>query len=173
MTIQAQPKDYAAAIFDLALEAWTQQLGSVQQALRKDPALRDVLDDPSRSTQAKLEQLGQSVPGGLDDPVRKFMGTLLEAGQLDQLDAIMVEFERLARRRPEIKLATVTTAVPLTAAEEETLRAKLIDRYGADLELEFKVDAALIGGVHLRVGDKVIDGSVAGKLASLRDRLAA
>ena len=173
MSAKAQPRDYAAAIYDLALEAWTRQLGGIQEALRKDTALRTVLDDAGRSTKDKLEQLVRSVPGGLDDPVRKFVGTLLEAGQLDQLDAILVEFERMARRRPEHKLAQVTTAVPLTAAEEEALRARLVDRFGSDLEFDFKVDAALIGGVHLRVGDQVIDGTVAGKLASLRDRLAA
>jgi F-type H+-transporting ATPase subunit delta len=172
VSAQAQPRDYAAAIYDLALEAWSRELGSIQGTLRKDTALRSVLDDPGRSTQEKLEQLGQSIPGGLDDPVRKFMGTLLEAGQLDQLDAILVEFQKLASRRPERKIAQVTTAVSLTDAEKDTLRANLADRFGSDLEFEFKVDAALIGGVHLRVGDQVIDGSVAGKLASLRDSLA-
>ena len=53
------------------------------------------------------------------------------------------------------------------------MRAKLADRFGSDLEFEFEVDASLIGGVYLRVGDQVIDGSVAGKLAALRDRLTA
>lgn len=173
MSTQAQPRDYAAAIYDLALEAWSRQLGRIQEALHKDAALRTVLDDPGILTQDKLEQLGRSVPGGLDAPVRKFLGTLLEAGQLDQLNAIQVEFQKLATRRPERKIAQVTTAVPLTAAEEDALRASLAERFGSDLEFEFKVDAALIGGVHLRVGDQVIDGSVAGKLASLRDSLAA
>ncbi len=173
MSAQAQPRDYAAAIYDLALEAWSRKLGCIQEALHKDAALRTVLDDPGISTQDKLEQLGQSVPGGLDEPVRKFLGTLLEAGQLDQLNAIQVEFQKLASRHPERKIAQVTTAVPLTAAEEDALRASLAERFGSDLEFEFKVDAALIGGVHLRVGDQVVDGSVAGKLASLRDSLAA
>ena len=173
MSAQARPNDYAAAIYDLALEAWSRQLGSIQGTLQRDAALRATLDDPGRSTQDKLEQLSQSVPGGLVDPVRKFLGTLLEAGQFDQLDAILVEFRRLASRRPERKIAEVTTAVPLTAEEESALRTNLAKRFGSDLEFEFKVDAGLIGGVHLRVGDQVIDGSVAGKLASLRDRLAA
>jgi F-type H+-transporting ATPase subunit delta len=101
------------------------------------------------------------------------LGTLLEAGQLDQLDAILLEFDQLVRRRPELKLARVTSAVPFTEAEKDAMRAKLTDRFGPDLEFEFKVDASLIGGVYLRVGDQVIDGSVSGKLAALRDRLTA
>jgi ATP synthase F1 delta subunit len=67
----------------------------------------------------------------------------------------------------------VTSAVPLTSAEEDALRAKLLDRFGPDLEFQFDVDTSLIGGIYLRVGDQVVDGSIAGKLAALRDRLAA
>jgi F-type H+-transporting ATPase subunit delta len=63
--------------------------------------------------------------------------------------------------------------VPLTEAEKEAMRAKLTQRFGSDLEIQFEVDASLLGGVYLRVGDQVIDGSVAGKLAALRDHLTA
>ena len=173
MSIQARPQDYAAAIYDLAFEHWLRQLGNVQQVLRRDAALRATLDEAKVPAQDRLQSLSQAVPEGLTADVRKFVGTLLEAGQLDQLDAILVEFDRMVRRRPELKLARVTSAVPLTESEKETLRAKLVDRFGSDLEFEFEVDASLIGGVHLRVGDQVIDGSVAGKLAALRDRLTA
>ncbi len=171
MSVQARPKDYAAAIYDLALEPWLNQLGDVQQALRDNAALRGALDDPGLSTGAKLEQLNKALPEGLTGEMRKFLGTLLEAGQLDQLSAILLEFDRLARRRPERTLAQVTSAVPLTDAEQETMRTKLSERFGTDLEIQFEVDSSLIGGVHLRVGDQVIDGSVAGKLAALRDHL--
>jgi F-type H+-transporting ATPase subunit delta len=173
VSVQGKPQDYAAAIYDLALEPWLQQLGSVQQALKKDRALRDTLSDVDRSTGEKLTALNQAVPGGLLPEVRKFLGSLLEAGQFDQLEAILAEFDRLVRRRPVTTRAQVTSAVPLTESEREAIRAKLIERYGPNLEFEFNVDASLIGGIHLRVGDQVIDGSVAGKLAALRDRLAA
>lgn len=173
MSVQAQPKDYAKAIYDLALESWTQQLGNVQGALKSDAALRAAMDDAGTEPRAKLDQLQKATPGGLSESVYKFLGTLLEAEQLEELDAILVELERLVRRRPERQVARITSAVPLTEAEQDTLRARLAERFGPNLEFQFDVDASLIGGIYLRVGDQVIDGSVAGKLAAMRDQLAA
>ena len=173
MSAQARPQDYAAAIYDLAFEPWLRQLGNVQRVLRRDATLRMALDDTKTSAADKLKILSQAVPEGLTAEVRRFLGTLLEAGQLGQLDAILAEFDRLVRRRAALKLARVTSAVPLTEVEKEAMRAKLTSRFGSDLEFQFDVDASRIGGVYLRVGDQVIDGSVAGKLAALRNRLTA
>ncbi len=173
MSVQARPQDYAKAIYDLALETWTRQLSDVQDTLQADAALSTAVGDVTRDARDRLKLLESATPGGLSEGVRKFLGTLLEAGQLDQLDAILVELDRLVRRRPERRLARVTSAVPLTSAEEEALRARLTRRFGPDLEFRFDVDASLIGGIYLRVGDQVIDGSISGKLAALRDRLAA
>jgi F-type H+-transporting ATPase subunit delta len=171
VSAQADPKEYAAAIYELAFEPWTRQLGNVDTALKKDPILRSAIQDPKTSARDKLQRLGQSVPGGLDPDVRKFLGTLLETGQVDQLSAILVEFEDLVRRRPERIIAQVVSAVPLAAQEKDTLRARLEHRFGPDLEFQFEVDPSLIGGVYLRIGDQVIDGTVAGKLSALRDHL--
>jgi F-type H+-transporting ATPase subunit delta len=173
VSAKARPQDYARAVYELALEAWTQQLAAVQEALAKDRALSAAVNDPGAGVDERLELLGAATAGGLHEKVRKFIGTLIEEGQLDQLEGILVELDRLVQRRPERRLARVTSAVLLTSGEQEALRAKLVDRFGADLDFQFDVDANLIGGVHLRVGDKVIDGSVAGKLSALRDRLAA
>jgi F-type H+-transporting ATPase subunit delta len=173
VSVQARPQDYAAAIYDLAFEPWTRQLGNVQKVLKEDSALRTALHDPKLSTTDKLQMLDQAKPGELSADVRRFLGTLLEAGQLDQIDSILIEFERLVRRRPERQVARVTTAVPLTEPEKAAMQSKLIERFGPDLDFQFEVDKSLLGGVYLRVGDRVIDGTVAGKLAAMRDRLTA
>ncbi len=173
MSVQARPQDYAAAIYDLAFEAWLRQLESVQKALGRDAALRSHLQDPGRPSAERLQRLEQAVQGRLDPQVRKFLGTLVEAGQTDMLGAILAEFERLVRRRPERKVAHVVTAVALDDAERRAMEARITSQFGPDLEFEYKVDKSIIGGVYLRVGDRVIDGSVAAKLAALRERLAA
>jgi F-type H+-transporting ATPase subunit delta len=173
VSAKARPQDYARAVYELALEAWIQQLAAVQEALAKDTALSAAVNDSGTAVDERLQLLGAATAGGLHDKVRKFIGTLIEEAQIDQLELILAELDRLVQRLPERQLAHVTSAVPLTNGEREALRAKLVDRFGADLDFQFDVDAGLIGGVHLRVGDKVIDGSVAGKLSALRERLAA
>jgi F-type H+-transporting ATPase subunit delta len=171
VSVQARPKDYAAALYDLAFETWTGQLGSVDGALTRDPSLRVTIADPAHTTQEKLQHLAEAAGVEFHPDVRSFLGTLVEGGQVDQLGAILAEFERLVRRRAERTLARVISAVPLTGAEKETLQTKLAKRFGPDLEFEFAVDPSLIGGIHLRVGDQVIDGTVAGKLAAMREHL--
>ena len=175
MSAKARPQDYAKAIYDLAFEGWFRQLEGVSQAIKSDASLLSTIGDPTRTTAEKLALLEGSLPIPLEPTVRRFLGTLLEAGQFDQLDAILAEFDRLVHRRAttETRLVRVTSAVPLTEGESAALRARLMEHFGPDLEFQFSVDPALIGGVHLRVGDQVIDGSIAGKLAMLRDRLTA
>jgi F-type H+-transporting ATPase subunit delta len=171
VTVKARHQDYAQAVYDLALEEWTRQLGDVLRALNDDPALEAAVADAEIGIGERLRRLDRVTPGGLSERVRKFLGTLLEAGQIDEIDAILVELERLVHRQPQLQVARITSAVPLTSDEQAALRDKLVERYGADLEFQFEVEESLLGGIHLRVGDRVIDGSVAGRLAALRDRL--
>ncbi len=69
------------------------------------------------------------------------------------------------------QVATVKSAVPLTEEERQALRQKLAPNFGGDIELTCQVDPHILGGVIVRVGDQVIDGSVAGKLEALKKSL--
>ncbi len=173
MSTQAQPQHYARVIYDLALETWTRQLGDVQRAMRADAALRATLLDPGIEVNHKLQLLEGTTRGGLDPQVRRFLGTLLRAGDAEALGAVLAELRQLTTRETRQKTARVVSAVPLTPAEQDALRDKVSRRFGPDLEFQFEVDPAVLGGILLRVGDQVIDGTVAAKLAALRDQLAA
>jgi len=85
---------------------------------------------------------------------------------------VIAELGHLAQKGEE-KTAHVTSAVALTEREKATLGDWLRRRFGDDLEVKYNLDASILGGVVVRVGDKVIDGSVAGKLAALKEKLVA
>jgi F-type H+-transporting ATPase subunit b len=69
------------------------------------------------------------------------------------------------------RAAEVTSAVPLTDAEKETVREDVLSKIGSQATVTFRVDPAILGGLVIRVGDKVIDGSVASKVETLREAM--
>jgi F-type H+-transporting ATPase subunit b len=69
------------------------------------------------------------------------------------------------------KTAEVTSALPLTDSEQETVRRELLTRLGGAASVSFRVDPGILGGLVVRVGDQVVDGSVSGKLEDMRQRL--
>lgn len=85
----------------------------------------------------------------------------VEAGEV-----VVLEGETLAGDR-----AQVTSAVPLTDAEQEKVKSQVLERLGGEGTVEFKVSPSILGGLLIRVGDRVLDGSVAGKLETLRQSI--
>lgn len=124
------------------------------------------------SPDEKKQLLRQVFEGMLNPFTLSLLGPLMEQGKLSapvEIDEMAREL--LARWSRTLKVH-VTTAVPLPAAEEATLLALLKERYGKEILLEKIVDTGLIGGMVLRIGDKLFDGSVKSQLAALeRDLL--
>lgn len=162
---------YAQALYESALSSWLRQLSVVRQALATHPDVRERLN--SNATFVERQQaLDEILPQDLDEEVRNFLYVLLKDNRLDLLDDVIVEFEHMLRRGPEARIARVISAVPLTEEEKARLRERLIKRFGGDLEFDFRVDPSILGGVIVKVGDEVIDGSLASKLAAMRAQLA-
>lgn len=93
----------------------------------------------------------------------------------DQIEVLDTLASQLARVTNEVmegaEVAVVKSAIPLTEEERIALCKKLENRFGDRLTLRWEVDPTILGGVLIRVGDKIIDGSVAGKLAALKRSL--
>ena len=84
---------------------------------------------------------------------------------------ILASFQRLVRLDRERHSALVESATPLSETLQQGIRSNLARRYGSGLEASFKANPALIGGMRIKVGSIVYDGSVRGRLAALRARL--
>jgi F-type H+-transporting ATPase subunit delta len=169
-------KRYARAIFDLAredgqVEEWAQRLAALRDVLAR-PEARAVLANPSIAAQRRQEAaaalLGERVgPEGVN-----LAKLLVGANRIGDLDRIIVEYEVLADAGAGRVRAIATTAVPLSPADADKLEANLSRRLGAQVRLDKRVEPAIIGGLVLRIGDRVIDASVATRLQQLRRRLA-
>ncbi|MCD6289128.1 MAG: ATP synthase F1 subunit delta [Anaerolineae bacterium] len=163
-------RKYARAAYEAALESWLGQLGTVRQALVAHPDVIEMLNSDANFSE-RQRALDAVLPGDVNKGVRNFLYMLLREHRLDLLDGIIVELGYIIRRGPEARVARVVSAVPLTDEERERVQAWAIKRFGGDLEFDFQVDPKILGGVIIKVGDEVLDGSLASRLTSMRAQL--
>ncbi|MCL4396433.1 MAG: F0F1 ATP synthase subunit delta [Chloroflexi bacterium] len=163
-------KIYAQAAFDQAVESWLTPLKAIAAAMDQSAAFGQ-LDDASLPFSKKQEILQGLIPAQASGESRNFLLMLASKNEMHLLPEIVDEYERFAQRRASVTFARVTSAVPLTDGEKQALEAKLKKGSARELEFDYSVDPAILGGIVVRTGDKVVDGSVAGKLASLKEKL--
>ena len=131
----------------------------------------EVLANPALPLDQRLEAADR-VLADLPQSVRNLVLLLVRRQRIEQLPRVVAEFVRLDERRQGITHATATSAAPLSDLEVKALTARLEQMTGGRIALDTDVDAALLGGLIVRVGDRLIDGSVRGRLERLRNQLA-
>lgn len=168
---------YAEAAFDIALrdgavDQWLEQLGRAA-AVARDPGSSRRLEDPAVPFEVRSDALLSALGPDTLPGVRNLVLLVLRRRRVESLSRIADEFRRLYNRRAGITEAIATSAAPLPADEVEALRRRLEQIAGGRVELDLRTDPALLGGIQVRLGDRLIDGSVRGRLERLRNRLAA
>ncbi len=171
MAKEGMARTYAQAIFEKTVEDWIIPLRTIQAGIASQ-GLAEKLDDAATAVATKQTWLKKVIPANTAPNVQNFLALLASKNDVHLLGNVIAEFERYSRRGPERPIARVTSAIALQDAEKKSLEAKIGKQFGGGLEFEYQADASLIGGVVVRVGDKVIDASVAGKLSALRKKLA-
>lgn len=171
MSQTSQAQGYAQAVHALALEGWQNALTVVHEKLAASSDVLAQLNDPQTSFAERQQQLDSLLPDDVTEQIRKFFYTLLQNGDLGLLGEVTSGLNRLATQGPGIQVATVTTAVALSDAEKAQFQQKLSAKAGESLDVVFAVNASIIGGAIVQIGDQIIDGSVASKLNAVQDRL--
>lgn len=174
MAVGGAPRRYAQALFDLArdrgtLDTWLADLRAAANALR-DPTVRAVLDAPQMPASEKEAVLRESLRE-IAPAVQNLLLLLLRRQRLDRVDDVVAEYERLVDEAQGVVRAQLTTAVPLDDVAAERLGDGLARTLGRQVRLSRAVDARLIAGAVLRIGDKLLDGSVSTRLQTLRRAL--
>ncbi len=164
---------YAAALFELAddkkqLDAVADDLRGLREVLAESEDLQRLLRSPLYSREAQSRALTAILDkAGAGDLSRRFVLTVAQNRRLfalgQMIDAFLAE---LARRRGEVT-AEVTSAAALGDDQEKALAAVLRKEYGDKVQMDVKVDESLIGGLIVRVGSRMVDGSLKSKLRKL------
>jgi F-type H+-transporting ATPase subunit delta len=172
---------YARALAELigagdpaALQRAAAELDLLADVFRLDPKLTTFFEDPSVRL-AHKRQAGEALAAKarLSETGRRFLGTLVENGRVGAIPAIAAEFTEIADAMIGVVPAEATVAVRLTEAEVASFTRALETMTGRRVRLSVKVDPAVIGGARTRVGSRVFDGTLRGRLDALRRRLAA
>ncbi|WP_435627933.1 F0F1 ATP synthase subunit delta [Candidatus Ferrigenium straubiae] len=169
-------RPYAQAAFEEAqkkadLKGWSEMLLSLAEAINY-PEVRAVATNP-RVDKAQVESLMEGLLGSqASAQQRNFARVLVDNQRLLILPEIAAIFEALRAEAEKTVNVVVDSAFELSAAQQEKIVASLKKRMGREIKLTCKVNKELLGGVVIRAGDKVIDGSARTRLGEMANALA-
>ena len=161
-----------AADADGKLDDLEDELFRFSRIVNGHPDLRAVLSNPFVAAERKRELLNELLGSRATAQTLRLVTQAAIRPRGRSLDASLAEYARLAAQRRARLVAEVHVAVGLTAEQLARLRAALSAAYGHDVHLNVVLDPEVIGGMSIRTGDELIDGSLATRLASIRRRLA-
>lgn len=170
-------RPYAAAAFGLVrgsperIDAFARML-SVLAAAVTTSEVQSLLSRPAITAEHKAQVLNDLVREQLDDRARNLVQVLAHNKRLDLLPSISEQFEQLRAEALQTLDVEVLSAFELNDDQQAKLRDALARKFARAVTLTTKHDASLIGGVIVRAGDVVIDGSVQGSLQKLKESLA-
>ncbi|MEI6746596.1 MAG: F0F1 ATP synthase subunit delta [Methylococcaceae bacterium] len=168
-------RPYAVAVFKRAKETDSAKTRSKNlaflAAVLTDKSISGVIDDPKIGKSALSTLLLDICEGQLDQEGSNFLKLLIENNRLSLIAAIAEIFETYKAEDEGSIDVDVTTAFAFTKESKQSFNATLEQAFGKKINMKIAVDSSLIGGVLVRAGDQVIDGSVRGQLQQLAQRL--
>ena len=163
---------YELAMRDKALDEWRDGLALAAE-LAADEKVAEIIDNPAVPLADREAVIDRLLDGRVPTGVRNLVRLLARRGRVDVLPNVAAQYVRRLNRERGIVEAVVTTATPLDEDETEAIRARVEAMAGSSVDLRSDVDADLIGGVVVRIGDRLYDASVRGRLERLRSQLMA
>lgn len=167
---------YSQALFDAALEAGVvepvrRELGDFVAALAASASLRAVLADPQVDAGAKRRVLVELTKGS-QPLLGNALLLMLDHGRFAVVPEMREAFDGLAAVEEGVVEVEVISAAELTGDTEQRIAARVGEATGRKIQLVRRVDPAIIGGLVLRIGDVIVDGSVKARIRQLRRKLA-
>ena len=169
---------YAHALIDVVVERdiedrIEQEMEAFQVLLADHELLRGTLKTPALSFEPKrriVEELASRL--GLSETARNFVLVLLRNGRIAEFDQALAALQEVLDERREIVRGEVTSAQPLSDSARTRLLEAVQEMTGRGAKLNFQQDEALIGGIKLKIGSTVFDGSIQTALETLKKELA-
>lgn len=169
-------KRYAKALFDVALElnkldVLKEEINSISWVLESENKLKAIFEHPKLSKQEKKDIVNSLFKGKATDEIMNFLYILVDKRREKYISAIKKEYNSLYNTERGLIEGTITTAVPMSVEDKIKLQDKLSKEFGKTIILDNIIDDSVIGGVLIRIQDKIIDSSVKGMLEDITKNL--
>ncbi len=170
------PRRYAQALLMLAMEKnavdqYEKELDSFLVLLENDTSVKDLMDNPRVLPEEKKLALKNLIDNRFSHMVTNFLNLIIDKRREGLYQEIIREYKKYADEARNIIDAEVRSAVKLTDKDFRDLEKRLSQATGKNIRLKNVIDTSLIGGLVVRVGDTVIDGSIVKKLSLMKRRL--
>ena len=161
----------SAAIEQNVLSEVKEDSQKILNLIKTNQDFNDFLTNPVIQPQFKQETFEQILEGTIHPLTLNFLSLLAQRQRERSLEIILQEFLREANEYTRILVANVTSVVPLTDEQKAQLSQRLSDYSGNTVQVETEIDPEIKGGFIVRLGDTILDGSVATQLERLRASL--
>ncbi|MFZ6015098.1 MAG: ATP synthase F1 subunit delta [Patescibacteria group bacterium] len=172
---QRKIKDIANAGVAAAAEAdlvkrYLSDMSILQEAVSKNPAVQDLLSDPSVDLENRLQALDKATQG-IHEYAKNTLAILLKNNALHQLNDLMEALIKSAQEQASYNICQVISAIELNDGLKEKLMDALKKKFGNNLELEYKTDPGIIGGLEIICGEWRFRSTIQSKLEQLQQHL--
>lgn len=158
--------DAAAAEKDNSLDQLEAELFTFTQTVRKSSELRSVLNDRARSGARKSTVITALLQGKASDNAIRLMSALVDHPRGRTIDALLADLSEAIASRKNRTIAHVKSATVLSPAHIDRIAQSLSQQIGTSVRVNVEVDPTVVGGISIRFGDEVIDGSIATRISS-------
>ena len=170
-------KTYGDALFELALEenkidSLQEEVVVVREILNANQDLAKIMNHPKVSKEDRVALVEEIFKGRASDELTGLIRMLAEKGRFIDIDAVLEYFLYRVKEHKNIGTAYVSTALELSDAQKKAVEKRLLEttKY-VEFEMHYSVDTELIGGMVIRIGDRVVDSSIKTKLYDLTREL--
>ncbi|HHW83600.1 MAG TPA: F0F1 ATP synthase subunit delta [Actinomycetales bacterium] len=144
------------------------EMFAVEQFLTKERRLRDSFSDRNKSPEQRVRLVEDVFGGKVSEYTLMMLRRMVAARRHPGVISSLRTHTRLAAERRDRKVAVVTTALPLSSAQQERMERVLADRYGTNVQVHVRIDPEIVGGMRIVVGDDIVDGTISSRLAALQ-----
>ena len=170
-------KTYADALFELAVEEdkvdlLYDEVCDLIGILDENPELSQVMSHPGVDKNEKIDAIKNIFTGRVSGELCGLINQIVVNNRYEEIDGILAKFVEEVKEYRKIGVAHVVTPAALSDTQKDNIRRKLLETSGyEEMEMNYEIDPSLIGGIRIRIGDRIVDSSISTKLEDLARQL--